>query len=278
MLAGLCANVAHADITGTPVTSIHYGYLSTGFTVDEEGVAVMQPAIARVSNSDIEVTIFSQQYNEEKTFTLKNVVGENIVADGTVTQLCDELNISTCDFPEVVVTRNFFVKNDKWCVLLQTYDGPYLSWGDSVTYTVVCEDGTNLGALTDINGDISFVLDNFYCGKPYLKHYDYELEDVNSQLFTFTGTSSLDAVKVSSTKVYPNPVAAGGTVTIELNKPADDNTKLIILDMNGRRVKRETVKPGEEAVRVNNRFAHGHYIYNVVYGDGTVDSGRLMAD
>ena len=80
-----------------------------------------------------------------------------------------------------------------------------------------------------------------------------------------------------STVGYPNPVSQGGTFTVVLGKEADHSTRFVVLDMNGRRVMSHNIKPGSTDFSLSNRFATGHYIFNVIYGDGTVESGRLLS-
>lgn len=78
---------------------------------------------------------------------------------------------------------------------------------------------------------------------------------------------------------YPNPLPAGRTLTVDFQKAADDATYFSITDMTGRQVYRHKVKAGETSCQFNNRrLGHGHYVYTVIYKDGTSVSGRLMAE
>ena len=102
----------------------------------------------------------------------------------------------------------------------------------------------------------------------------------SATLYTFTGESSVSPVVAmqKSAVGYPNPVSHGGTFTVVLGKEADHSTRFVVLDMNGRRVMSRNIKPGSTDFSLSNRFANGHYIFNVIYGDGTVESGRLLSE
>lgn len=266
------ANLVYADINASAVTAAYPYEPEIAMNVNNEGIAVFQPVCAYESGSDVIVTLFTKGFKVEKTFTIKNVVSST----GEQETFLADTYLTSCDMKrDILLTRNFFVKNNKWCIALLT---EYQEDGKKSVYTIIDEDGTNLGQLPDLGytSNLHIFLDNFYCGTPYLMTtYDY-----NYQLWTFTGTSSVNSVSVTDnfTKAYPNPLPAGETLTVELNRPSDANTVLVILDLNGRNIVRKPVNPNENRIHISSRFAHGHYIYNVIYGDGTVESGRLMAE
>ena len=170
--------------------------------------------------------------------------------------------------------KNFFVKNDKWCVATSKYKNVYDGEG---LLTVYDEDGNNLGSFT-VSDNPYIWLSYAYEGVPFFVTYD---PDTDSKTFyTFTGESSVNhMVTMQKSSVgYPNPVSQGGTFTVVLGKEADHSTRFVVLDMNGRRVMSRNIKPGSTDFSLSNRFANGHYIFNVIYGDGTVESGRLLSE
>lgn len=90
---------------------------------------------------------------------------------------------------------------------------------------------------------------------------------------------TLKPVATLGSNAYPNPLPAGRTLTVDFQKAADDATYFSITDMTGRQVYRHKVKAGETSCQFNNRrLGHGHYVYTVIYKDGTSVSGRLMAE
>ena len=202
----------------------------------------------------------------EKTFTLHGIIDEY-----THTHI-EEIGVESLDCTYIIVSKNFFVKNDKWCVATSKYK--YVNHGEGL-FTVYDEDGNNLGNFTT-SGDDHIWLSYVYEGVPFLMS-DY---GTYYTFYTFTGESSVNPIVAmqKSAVGYPNPVSQGGTFTVVLGKEADRSTRFVVLDMNGRSVMSRNIKPGSTDFRLNNRFANGHYIFNVIYGDGTVESGRLLSE
>lgn len=88
----------------------------------------------------------------------------------------------------------------------------------------------------------------------------------------------VNPVAVRTATVSPNPVPSGSSVRITLEREADTGTVAVINNMNGRQVLRREVAPGENHITLSPRFAHGTYIYTVIYGDGTTSSGKIVAE
>lgn len=130
--------------------------------------------------------------------------------------------------------------------------------------------------------DANIFLDGFYMGTPYLHIATFDNNNGNEsfQLYTFTGQSGIEPMKVASfSRAYPNPLPSGQTFNVELSKPADDATFFTVVDMNGRQVLRRRIAAGESSYQLSgSRFGHGHYVYIVVYKDGESVTGRLMAE
>ena len=258
---------AMAQVTPKPV---HVGYLGHAMAVDDEGwVSYMRGVDCESSGNDVTFTIYDDHLNVDKTFTLRGIVGYKDIA---------WIKLSHVNYEKIVVSKNFFVKNDKWCVATGKYKNGYDGEG---LLTVYDEDGNNLGSFT-VSDEPDIWLSYAYEGVPFLMISDYGThgEIVSKTFYTFTGESSVNPVVAmqKSAVGYPNPVSQGGTFTVVLGKEADRSTRFVVLDMNGRSVMSRNIKPGSTDFSLSNRFANGHYIFNVIYGDGTVESGRLLSE
>ena len=235
---------------------------------DEGWVSSIRAASVVKSGNDATFTIYDDHLNVEKTFTLHGIIDEYTNIEDTWVDSFDGLLI--------IVSKNFFVKNDKWCVATSKYYNNNDS-GEGILITVYDEDGNNLGRFT-VSDFYHIWLSQAYEGVPFLMIGNYDTE--SETLYTFTGESSVSPVVAmqKSAVGYPNPVSHGGTFTVVLGKEADHSTRFVVLDMNGRRVMSRNIKPGSTDFSLSNRFANGHYIFNVIYGDGTVESGRLLSE
>lgn len=255
-----------AQVTPKPVLQINSS-MDGAMVVDpyEDWVSSIRSASVVESGNDATITIYDDQLNVEKTFTLHGIIDEDTHIE--------DFWVQSLDCVDIIVSKNFFVKNDKWCVATNKY----ISYEEGLL-TVYDEDGNNLGNFTVSNQGTGIWLSYVYEGVPFLKISD-DYTDAYTY-YTFTGESSVNPVVAmqKSTVGYPNPVSQGGTFTVELGKEADHSTRFVVLDMNGRRVMSRNIKPGSTDFSLSNRFATGHYIFNVIYGDGTVESGRLLSE
>lgn len=273
----MAANIVHAEFTPKPILSTsnlpHSPEMA--LTVDEEEVGVMQPAVVYESGNDIEVAIFGEKFAVEKKFTIHDFATK-YNTDAYDRIFMDHMWISSVDTQDVVVTRNFFIKNNKWCILLCLQKG--VNYPDIIyKYIVIDEDGNNLGEVPCDNdgevGDLFF--DGFYQGHPYLKR---EEENGTLQLYTFTGQAGIEPVKVASfAKAYPNPLPAGQTFHVDLTQAADEATYISVVDMNGRQVLRKKIAYGETSCQISG-IRHGQYIYTVIYKNGESVSDKLIAE
>lgn len=284
LVVGMTTTMTAAPLTSSPVTKIYPGACpSIAMTVDEEDVAVMQPAVTSVSGKDVEVTIFGEKFAVEKQFTIPNVVVNWEYRDDYSKGVTVPwgLWIESADMQSVVVSKNFFVKNNKWCV---TFLHRSEVTGE-IEFLVIDEDGNNLGTLPESESDPCIFLDTFIYGTPFLllladdetggnNYYDY------FQLYTFTGNSGVENKKVASiSAAYPNPLAAGQTLNVTFENEADDATYFTVLDMRGRQVYRRKIKSGETSCQISGaRFGHGQFIYTIVYGNGESVSGKLLSE
>ena len=260
-----------AQVTPKTVLQINGGYMGGAMVVgDRDGwVSSIRAASVVKSGNDATFTIYDDHLNVEKTFTLHGIIDE-------YTHI-EEIWVESLDCTNIIVSKNFFVKNDKWCVATRKYNNDS---GEEL-FTVYDEDGNNLGSFT-VSEEPDIWLSYAYEGVPFLMISDYGThgEIVSKTFYTFTGESSVNPVVAmqKSAVGYPNPVSQGGTFTVVLGKEADRSTRFVVLDMNGRSVMSRNIKPGSTDFSLSNRFANGHYIFNVIYGDGTVESGRLLSE
>lgn len=256
-----------AQVTPKTVLQINGGYMGGAMVVgDRDGwVSSIRAASVVKSGNDATFTIYDDHLNVEKTFTLHGIIDEYTYIEDTW--------VDSFDCLYIIVSKNFFVKNDKWCVATRKYNNDS---GEEL-FTVYDEDGNNLGRFT-VSDFYHIWLSQAYEGVPFLMIGNYDTE--SETLYTFTGESSVSPVVAmqKSAVGYPNPVSHGGTFTVVLGKEADHSTRFVVLDMNGRRVMSRNIKPGSTDFSLSNRFANGHYIFNVIYGDGTVESGRLLSE
>ena len=274
VLLCLSASTVKAEITPNPVFSEPQlgSEPEIAMSVDNEGQAVFQPAVVNDSGDDIKVTVYGPKFTIEKQFTLKNVLKEGYDHFGT-----DEMYFAPMD-ADIVVTRNFYVKNDKWVVTVINYKGN----SDDMIYMIIDEDDNILGELPLLDNASDIVFDEFDKGTPYLiEYYEGKIDEGDYfQLYTFNGTNSIQAVKAASfNAAYPNPLPAGQTFTVGLAEPADDVTFFCVIDMNGRQVYRRKLAPGQNTYKLTgSRLGRGNYVYTVVYGDGHAVSGKLIAE
>ena len=257
---------AMAQVTPKPVLQTNSSMKGAMVVNDEGWVSSIRSASVVESGNDATFTIYDDHLNVEKTFTLHGIIDE-------YTHI-DKIWVESLDCTNIIVSKNFFVKNDKWCVATSKYKNGYDGEG---FLTVYDEDGNNLGSFT-VSEEPDIWLSYAYEGVPFLLITDYNTH--SETLYTFTGESSVNPVVAmqKSAVGYPNPVSQGGTFTVVLGKEADRSTRFVVLDMNGRSVMSRNIKPGSTDFSLSNRFANGHYIFNVIYGDGTVESGRLLSE
>ena len=255
-----------AQVAPKPVLQINSSMQGAMVVNDEGWVSSIRSASVVESGNDATFTIYDDHLNVEKTFTLHGIIDE-------YTHI-DKIWVESLDCTNIIVSKNFFVKNDKWCVATSKYKNGYDGEG---FLTVYDEDGNNLGSFT-VSEEPDIWLSYAYEGVPFLLITDYNTH--SETLYTFTGESSVNPVVAmqKSAVGYPNPVSQGGTFTVVLGKEADRSTRFVVLDMNGRSVMSRNIKPGSTDFSLSNRFANGHYIFNVIYGDGTVESGRLLSE
>lgn len=270
---GVSASAAFAQIE--PTLIFEGQSFKSALNVNNDGIAELAYACINKSGSDIEIMILSKQLTVEKQFTIKNTTND---WNEDSYYFLEDFNVDSFDLNnDIVVSRNFLVKNDKWCVVV-SHDVD----DNTSNYFVFDEDGNNLGnfprSLPNGSSVSDIIFSEFTHGVPYMTYYS--ADEQHKAFYTFTGKSGIEPTMVSSFKsAYPNPLPAGQTFNVSLPQAADDATFFCVTDMKGRQICRKKVAAGETTYRLTgSRFSHGHYVYTVIYGDGTTASGRLMAE
>lgn len=277
----MALNVAYADITATPVTTPTPGeYPEMAMAVDNDGCAVLLPTSVSKTDKDVVVTIFRKDFTVEKQFTIKNIV-TSYSEENEIRIDLENLQLEPGRPRDIYITKNFFVKNDKWCIIVSERTSSTLS------YKIVDEDGNDLGAVPcceDYYGQPNALpiiyLDDYFKGTPYLiSSVRTSMGDRLFQVYTLGAHSSINKVEVENfTSVHPNPFNFGQNVTVKFDRLADEATFISVVDISGRQVYHKKIKLGENIHTIPNiSFSHGHYIYTIIYKDGNSISGKLLA-
>ena len=147
---------AMAQVTPKPVLQINSSMQGAMVVNDEGWVSSIRSASFVESGNDATFTIYDDHLNVEKTFTLHGIIDE-------YTHI-EEIWVESLDCTNIIVSKNFFVKNDKWCVATSKYKNVYDGEG---LLTVYDEDGNNLGSFT-VSDEPDIWLSYAYEGVPFL--------------------------------------------------------------------------------------------------------------
>ena len=117
-----------AQVTPKTVLQINGGYMGGAMVVgDRDGwVSSIRAASVVKSGNDATFTIYDDHLNVEKTFTLHGIIDE-------YTHI-EEIWVESLDCTNIIVSKNFFVKNDKWCVATSKYKNGYDGEGFLTVY------------------------------------------------------------------------------------------------------------------------------------------------
>ncbi len=194
---------------------------------------------------------------------------------------------------DVIASKNWLVKNNKWCFIIGRKTDKLDEYGDYVReYVVMDEDGTVLCNRQDlfpnetVGGWLCYTLSEIRWGEPYAMVCWEDENDENYveyySIYRFTGElngNGIKSVKVNEIKGYPNPLRNGESFRVELDRPADDNTIIVVTDMKGRQVERRHIEEGAYTTTLRRaHFGSGQYIYTVIFGDGTSATGKVLAE
>lgn len=255
------------------------------FEMALDGSELLPIYIERVG-TDANITIFDKNLNEIDLITVSGAY-------------MDEGGISSIEYPvdivfgNIYISRNVFTNDGSWNVLLYTLDDE-IKYGSKV---YVCT--TNGERLFELPrsmyrdetmtpayvtaGKGQFLTTGFGEKVHYYTKDELYTESERTKTITvwkFDSSSKTVEPTVISRKaiVSPNPLPSGETLKITLPREADDHTFVTITDMNGRQELRERVREGEAQVSISPRFAHGLYIFTIIYGNGETASGKVAAE
>lgn len=245
------------EISGSDITYTVYGYsvVNDEYYEDEED-----------EDEEINNNREDRMFEIEKKFTLHNVISENSYPVGIKL-------IGTSQ--EVIVSAGFFETieegPDPFCVTI--YDnGKYLVYND---------EGNMIGELPlNEKGEVGAFMLSVICDGNAL----YVTNDKESGSYTtwvFAQGSGVKEIGASGNKAkaYPNPLTEGQTVTVELPYPADQNTLVVVSDLNGRQMVKKNIKAGQNEVQISaNLLSDGMNIYTLIYSDGKSYSGKLIKE
>ena len=175
VLLSMQSVTAIAQVTPKPVLQINSSMQGAMVVNDEGWVSSIRSASFVESGNDATFTIYDDHLNVEKTFTLHGIIDE-------YTHI-DKILVESLDCTNIIVSKNFFVKNDKWCVATSKYKNGYDGEG---FLTVYDEDGNNLGSFT-VSEEPDIWLSYAYEGVPFLLISD-DFTYFNA-FYTFTGES-----------------------------------------------------------------------------------------
>lgn len=255
------------------------------------------------NGKDCTVDVYNDALQQVKTFTIKN--GETQLINnpqiGTVSYSLLPIRIrkSGHDIQDKpVITQTFFNNDEKWEYVLGTFvytmeqDGDYPHEYFKITKAeILDEDGRALGTVPtealNVESSSGYVpeayLEVVKMGENYYlfnEKMDY-IDNKYNGTFTFykitkgNGTVGVSFTKAAEFKGYPNPVRQSETFTIEVGEENVGIGSFIeVCDQSGRMVHRQAITSKE--VKVSTRRLKGMYIYNVVSGGKTVNTGKVI--
>lgn len=240
---------------------------------------------------DVTYTVFNEEFNVLKQFTLRNLYknpqgGENNFGHYVrpcFNELTDKLSpYSTAG--RICLTQDVFNDDDKWEVIIEEYDySDYIY--SNYKYKVYNEDGVLVTTFTPddyANGNSFDGISYSVMGShKYLTSCYFSDIDSNPSYIIFSFKRNGSGVNSVASPVknvaYPNPLHKGEVLTIKLNQPAVEGAVVIIADISGRILYRRTVIPGASEVKVSSASLHnGHCIYTFLNGDNEPQSGKLI--
>lgn len=288
-LSAMAASLSPSVLYKTPAATNDDDESVLMVAYDNDRDETLSWALKEDKGEDVAISIFNDQFQIVKSFTLKGIrKSQEINGEQVGNSYVTGLVVRGGDYQEMLATRNVFTNDGKWCVIVRSWQDDPVTNTTNLKLEVYNEDGENLGELplssgddTDALWDGEFIFSRvFDCGGG-LYYYTVGAES-HYTIWSFTGNSGISAPaanKVSALKAYPNPLPADSRLNIELERPADGNTFLSVIDMKGRQIMRKRLAPGTSTTTVDGGRLHGGIlIYTVSYGDGEIASGKLCAE
>lgn len=286
-----CATVAAQAL---PLTTVyqdeqrHYGFETSTdgtnhyITIREIVNIVPDEKDSEIEKGDVVYTLYDNNFKVMEQFTIKGGY-ETAKHDGSIYKKYNPaaFDVLGYDLPYIHATKGLFTNDGKWCVIIWERD-PKAPYG-VYSYAVYNQDGVKLGYLPEEKGYFGYAFGNGSYGRPFLiDSYSLSGDSKGSvTVYTFATEQSnvaAPSIVAKRVQVWPNPLPAGETVTIELNREAPAGTFITFSDMNGRLIDKARVQEGESTFIATPRsMRRGAYIYTVYFGDGDVVSGKLIA-
>lgn len=224
--------------------------------------------------------VYDTDFNLEKEFTITPEKGEGTdlwVGYGQTV-------LSMWDAEPTVLTQNLYNSDDRWEVVFTDCNADTFT---VLKHMVYSEDGNKLfdfkenDFASDIYVDSDGELDYILGKKQSYIRFSAETEDKTTQYIIsfYDANTSAQYISKPTVRVFPNPLPAGRTLTISLDTPVANDSRLIVSDMNGRAVYRRNLKAGTENITVPaGNLRHGMYIYNIIAGSDLLQSGKVIAE
>lgn len=282
-LSAMAASLSPSVLYKTPAATNDDDESVLMVAYDNDRDETLSWALKEDKGEDVAISIFNDQFQIVKSFTLKGIrKSQEINGEQVGNTYVKGLEVRGVDTQEMLATRNVFTNDGKWCVLVSSWQEDPVAGTSNSKLEVYNEDGENLGELPrSMEYDGEFIFSRVFDrgGELYYMTYD---QDYSRIIWSFTGNSGISAPAANNApalKAYPNPLPADSRLNIELERPADGNTFLSVIDMKGRQIMRKRLAPGTSATTVDGRRLHGGMlIYTVSYGDGEIASGKLCAE
>lgn len=261
----LLCSVGFAQAQNVILQLPHYNDVAIDCTGDNP---VYYRVICEEVGQDVKYRLLDEYFRVVHEFTVKGI--------NTQSQSGSYISESASSY-EVYATKGIFTKDNKWCVCTWERNDSY---PDSKSF-IYNESGEKLFELPkDVNGYEEGYL--MSAGVPKKGKYYYLLEQEDYyEVYDFVDNSGVitPTVIAQTSRVYPNPLPQGSMLTVELPREADNNTSLSVTDASGRQIYHTRVRPGLTSVKVNaGHPSRGMLIYTIAFGDGTTESGKLLAE
>lgn len=173
------------------------------------------------------------------------------------------------------MTQTLFNNDDKFEFVRAVYrKGEKHGGMPALRYEILNEYGEILCVLPD-------EFNNAYLGYPYIIGLKdgYALAcEIDPIVYAYKinkSTTGLSLIKLSETKVYPNPVNSRNLFTIEVDETKLGTSNFVeVMDESGRVVYRSAVKTAK--IQVPAHRMHGMNVYRVVSDSEVIDTGKIL--
>jgi len=238
--------------------------------------------------SDARITIYNADFSIKEQFTVEGVISYEIKTSEyngekykkyTAGVDIINFNLDFYDNSGIIASRGIFTQDGSWVILVShvnELERNYYLYS-SKNKKICPLQSRGYIALSEIANGTPY----YYTTEEVSNELDGQyLSDSITTIWSFNDVNGVitPTAIASSVKAFPNPLPAGTTLKIDLNREADNNTILTITDLDGRQEYRKRVRPGETSVQVSPKFSHGLHIYTIIYSNGESYSGKVAAE